>query len=94
MVNPPSSSGHPLGAQLVTNQTSWGYGYTTNQVPIGNLNYPPNPTGIPNAGIPYPSNTFTPWGKPNWSYMPAMGWIPIHTAGGARGPPYGQQPIY
>ena len=28
---------------------------------------------MPYARIPYPSNTFTPWGKPNWSYMPAMG---------------------
>ena len=26
LVNPPSSSGQPLGAQPVTNQTSWGYG--------------------------------------------------------------------
>ena len=83
MVNPPSSSGQPLGAQPVTNQTSWGYGYTTNQVAIGNINYQPTPTGIP-----YPSNTFTSWGKPNWSDMLVMGGIPIHTAGAARGPPY------
>ena len=41
VVNPPSSSGQPLGAQPITNQTSWGYGYTTNQIPIGNVN--PNP---------------------------------------------------
>ena len=65
VVNLPSSSGQPLGAQPITNQTSWGYGYTTNQVPVGNINYPPNPTGMAYAGIPYPSNTFMPWGKPN-----------------------------
>ena len=57
VVNPASSSGHPLGAQPVTSQTSRGYGY---QIPVGN--HPPNPTGMPYAGIPYPSNTFTPWG--------------------------------
>ena len=58
VVNPASSSGQPLGAQPVTNQTSWGYGYTVNQIPVGNINYPPNPIRIPYAGIPYPSNTF------------------------------------
>ena len=47
---------------------------------------------MPYVGFPYPSNTFTPWGKPNWSYMPAMGGISIHTAGGAEGPPYGGPP--
>ena len=83
VVNPPSSLGQPLGAQPVTVQTFGGYGY---QIPIGN--HPPNPTGMPYAGIPYPSNTFMPWGKPNRSYMPAMGGTPIHTAGGAGGPPY------
>ena len=79
MVNPPSSSGEPLGAQPVVIQSSSSYGY---QIPIGN--HPSNPTGIP-----FPSNNFTPWGKPNWSYMLAMGGIPIHTAGSAGGPPYG-----
>ena len=39
VVNPPSSSGHPLGAQPVTIQSSGGYGY---QIPVGN--HPPNPT--------------------------------------------------
>ena len=92
MVNPPSISGQPLGAQPVTNQTSWGYGYTANQVPIGNINYQPTPIGMPYVGIPYPSNTFTPWGQPNWSHMPSMGGIPIHTAGGTGGPPYGGPP--
>ena len=66
-----------------------GYGY---QIPVANINYPPNPIGMPYAGIPYPSNTFMPWGKPNWSYMPAMGGIPIHTEGGAGGPPHGGPP--
>ena len=62
VVNPPSNLGQPLGAQPVTNQTYLGYGYTTNQVPVGNINYSPNPTGMPYVGIPYPSNTFTLWG--------------------------------
>ena len=60
VVNPPSSSSHPSGAQPVTDQSSRGYGY---QIPIGN--HPPNPTGMPYAGIPYSSNTFMAWGKPN-----------------------------
>ena len=60
VVNPPSSSGQPLGAQPVTIQSSSGYGY---QIPIGN--HPSNPTGMPYTRIPYPSNTFTPWGQPN-----------------------------
>ena len=34
-----------------------------------------------------------PWVKPNWSYMPAMGGIPIHTTGGAGGPPHGGPPL-
>ena len=84
MVNPPSSSGQPLGAQPVTIHSSSGYGY---QILVGN--HPSNPIGMPYTGIPYPSNTFTPWGQPNWFYMPPMGGIPIHTAGGAGGPPYG-----
>ena len=63
VVNPPSSSGQSLGAQPVTNQTSQGYGYTANQVPVGNINYQPNPIGMPYARITYPSNTFTPWGQ-------------------------------
>ena len=83
VVDPPSSSGQPLGAQPMTIQSSSGYGY---QIPIGN--HPSNPTGIP-----FPSSTFTPWGKPNWSYMPAMGGIPIHTAVGAGGLPYGGPPL-
>ena len=45
------------------------------------------------SGIPYPGNTFTPWGKPNWSYMPTMGGIPIHTGGGFGGKPYGGPPF-
>ena len=57
VVNPPSNSGQPSGASPVTIQSSGGYGY---QIPIGNINHPPNPTGTP-----YPRNTFTPWGKPN-----------------------------
>ena len=89
MVNPPSSSGQPLGAQPVTIQSSGGNGY---QIPVGSIDHPPNPTGMPYARIPYPSNTFTPWGQPNWSYMEAMGGIPIHTAGGTGGPPYGGPP--
>ena len=47
---------------------------------------------MPYAGIPYPSNTFTPWGQPNLSYMPSMGGIHIHTVGGVGGPPYGGPP--
>ena len=89
VVNPPSSSGEPSGTQPITIQSSRGYGY---QIPIGNINNPPNPIGMPYAGIPYPSNTFTPWGKPNCSYMPAMGWILINAAGGTGGPPYGGPP--
>ena len=64
VVNTPSSSSHPLGAQPVSNKTSWGYGYLANQVPVGNINYQPTPTRMPHVGIPYPSNTFTPWGQP------------------------------
>ena len=79
-------------SEVPVSQTSLGYGYTTNQIPIGNINYPPNPTGMPYAIITYPSNTFTPWGQPNWSYMPTMGGIPIHTTGGAEGLPYGGPP--
>ena len=85
VVNPPSSSGQPSRAQPVTIQSSGGYGY---RIPIGNINHPPNPIGIP-----YPSNTITPWGKPNLSYMPAMEGIPKHTAGGPRGPPHGGPPL-
>ena len=57
VVNPPSSSGQPLGAQPVTIQSFEGYGY---QIPVGNINHPPNPIGMPYAGIPYPSNAFRP----------------------------------
>ena len=92
IVNPPLSSGQPLGAQPIVNQASWGYGHPTNQVPVGNMNYQLNPIGMSYTGIPYPGNTFTPWGKPNWSYMPSLGGIPIHMAGGAGGPPYGGPP--
>ena len=60
MVNTPPSSGHPLEEQPVTSQTFWGYGYIENQVHVGNINYQPNPTRIPYARTPYPSNTFTP----------------------------------
>ena len=79
-------------AQPAVNQPSWGYGYPTNQIPVGNMNYQTTSTGMPYTGIPNPRNTFTPWGKPNWSYMPVMGGIPIHTAGGVKGPPYGGPP--
>ena len=65
LVNPPSSLGQPLGEQPVTNQTSWRYGYTANQVPVGNINYQPTRIRIPYVGIPYPSNNFTPWEQPN-----------------------------
>ena len=71
-----------MGAQPVTIQSSSGYGY---QIHVGN--HRSNPTRIP-----CPSNNFTPWGKPNWSYMPSMGGIPIHIARGAGGPPYGDPP--
>ena len=37
VVNPPSSSGQPLGAQRITVQSSGGYGY---QIPVGNINHP------------------------------------------------------
>ena len=47
---------------------------------------------MPYAGIPYRGNTFTPWGKLNWSYIPAMGGIHIHTVRGAGGPPYRDPP--
>ena len=57
VVNPPSSSGQPLGAQPATIQSSRGYGY---QIPVGSINYPPNSTGIS-----FPSSTFMPSGKPN-----------------------------
>ena len=89
IVNPPLSSGQPLGAQPVVSQAYLGYGYPSNQVLVGNMNYQPTPTGMSYTRIPYPGNTFTPWGKPNCSYMPALGGIAIHTTGGARGPPYG-----
>ena len=93
MVNPPFSSGQPLGVQPALNQPSWGYGYPENQLPVVNMNYQPTSTGNMYYGIPYLGNTFTPWGKPNWSYMAAMGGMPILTTGGARGPPYGSQPF-
>ena len=85
MVNPPSTSGQPLGAQPVVNQPSWGYGYPGNQLPVGNMNYQLASIGTMYPGIPYPGNTFTPWGKPNWSYMPVMGGMPIHTVVGSGG---------
>ena len=82
VVIPPSSSDHPLGAQPVTIQSFGGYGH---QILVRNINCPSNPIGIPYDVIPYPSNTFMPWGQPNWSYMPTMGGILIHTAGGVGG---------
>ena len=39
VVNPPSSLSQPLGEQPVTNQTSCGYGYIENKVPVENINY-------------------------------------------------------
>ena len=62
MVNPPSSSGQPLGVKPAVNQPSWGYGYPTNQLPLVNINYQPISTGTMYSIIPYPGNTFTPWG--------------------------------
>ena len=59
MVNPPSSSGHPSVAQLAVHKPSWGYGYPANQIPIGNMNYQPNPIGMSYTRIPYSGNTFT-----------------------------------
>ena len=63
IVNPPLSLGQPLGAQPVVSQASWGYGYPANQIPVGNMNYQPTPTGISYTKIPYLGNSFTPWGK-------------------------------
>ena len=88
VVNPPPSSGQTLVAQPIVHQPSWVYGYPTNKIPIGNMNYQHTPIGISYTRIPYPGNAFTPWGKPNWSYMPTMGGIHIHTTGGVVGPPY------
>ena len=56
------------------------------------MNYQPTPTGMSYTGIPYPGNNFTPCWKPNWPYMPTLGGIPIHMAGGVGGPPYGGPP--
>ena len=64
-----------------------------NQLPVANKNYQPTSIGTTYPRIPYPGNTFTPWGKPNWSYMPVMGGMPILTAGGVGGPPYGGPPF-
>ena len=87
MVNPPSSLVQSSGVQHAVNQLSWGYGYPTNQLPVVNINYQPTSTGTMYSRIPYPGNTFTPWGKPNWSYMQTMGGIPILIAEGAKGEP-------
>ena len=94
IVNPPLSLGQPLGAQPVISQALWGYGYPTNQVLVGNVNYQPTPIGVSCTAIPYPGNTFTPWGQPNWSYMPTLGGIPIHAAGGTEGTPYRGPPLW
>ena len=46
VVNPPSSSGQPSMAQPAVHQPSWGYGYPTNQMLVGNMNYQPTPIGM------------------------------------------------
>ena len=93
MVNPPSSLGQLSGVQPAVNQSSWGYVYPRNQPPVGSINYQPTSTWAMYLGIPYPGNMFTPWGKPNWSYMPAMEGILINTIGGSGGTPYGGPPF-
>ena len=52
-------------AQPLVHQPSWDYGYPANQILVGNMNYQPTPIGMSYTGIPYPMNTFTPWGQPN-----------------------------
>ena len=39
--------------------------------------------------MPYPGNMFTPWGKPNWSYIPIPRGIPMNISRGYGGPPFG-----
>ena len=53
------------------------------------MNYQPTSIGTMYSGVPYPGNMFTPWGKPNWSYMSMMGGIHMNTTGGSRGTLYG-----
>ena len=89
MVIPPSSTGQPSGVQPTVNQPSWGYNYLGNQPPISNLNYQPTSLGIVYLEMPFPINMFTPWGEPNWSYMPMLGGTPINTVGGCGRPPSG-----
>ena len=60
IVNPPLSSGQPLGAQPIVNQASCGYGHPINKVLVGNVNYQPTPIGMSYTRIAYPRNTFTP----------------------------------
>ena len=90
MVIPPSSTRQPLGIQPTINQPSWGYTYLGNQPHVSNVNYQLKYLGTVYPIIPYPRNMFTPWGKPNLSYIPIPGGTHINTARGYGGLPYGE----
>ena len=70
MVTPYSGPGQPTSVQPTVSQSSWGYTYPRNQSPTTHQNYQPKPLWVVYPRIPYPGNTFTPWGKPNWSNVP------------------------
>ena len=86
VVNPPSSSGQPLGVQPVNNLASWGYTYLGTQPPMTNQVYQQPPLVDVYPGIPYPRNVFVPWGQPNWSNVPSNGGDFVNTIGGYGGP--------
>ena len=89
MVNPPSSSGQPLGVHPSINQTCWGYNYPGTWPPIVNQDYQPSPSTVFYPIIPYPGNVFVPWGQPNQSNDPLYGGAFVNTIGGYGGPPRG-----
>ena len=53
------------------------------------MNYQPTSLGVVYLRMHYPRNMLTPWGKPNWLYIPILGGTPINNVGGYGGPPYG-----
>ena len=88
VVIPPPSTGQPSGVQPVVNQHSWGYTYLGNQPPVSNVNYQPTSSGIVYPRMPWLGNMFTPWGQPNWSYMPMPEGTPMTTARAYGGPAF------
>ena len=88
MVIPLSSTRQHLGVQPAVNKPSWGYTYQGNIPSVCNVKFKPTSTRMVYPGMPYAGNMFTPWGKPNWSYMPMSGGIPMNIIGGYGGPPF------